>query len=263
MSDSHGQFCWCELMTTDEAAAAAFYRDVIGWTASDAGPAHPGYTIMSAGGTGVAGIAPQPQRLRDAGLPPFWMGYIAADDVDSVAGKAAEAGGSVRRSGNIEGVGRFAVLADPQGAVFTVLQPLPPEQDPPPRPQAGATPGHVGWHELHAGEREAAFAFYADLFGWSKTEAIDLGPMGIYQTFATGGVSGSNMVGGMMTRTDAVPAPVWLHYFNVDDIDAAASRARQSGGEVLMGPHEVPGGSWIAQCKDPQGAFFSVVGPRC
>jgi predicted enzyme related to lactoylglutathione lyase len=84
-----------------------------------------------------------------------------------------------------------------------------------------------------------------------------MGPMGIYQLFATRDVP----VGGMMTRNDAIPAPVWLYYFNVDEIGAAVARVTDAGGQVLNGPHQVPGGSWIAQCRDPQGAMFAMVGP--
>jgi predicted enzyme related to lactoylglutathione lyase len=70
------------------------------------------------------------------------------------------------------------------------------------------------------------------------------------------------MVGGMMTKTDAIPTPVWFYYFNVDDVGAAVSRTKAAGGEILMGPHQVPGGSWIAQCRDPQGALFAIVGAQ-
>ena len=263
MSEMHGQFCWCELMTTDAEAAVAFYRGVVGWTAQDFGAPHAGYFIVSASGTGVGGVMALPEPMREGGASPFWMGYIGVDDVDAAAAAVVSGGGSVHRApGEIEGVGRFAVVADPHGAVFTVFRPVGSDGGGGPGQAFGGTPGHVGWHELHAGEREAAFAFYSGLFGWTKTEAVDLGPMGVYQTFATGGASGAGMVGGMMTKLDALPAPVWFHYFNVDDIEAAAVRVREGGGAVLMGPHEVPGGSWIAQCRDPQGALFSVTGPR-
>ena len=107
-------------------------------------------------------------------------------------------------------------------------------------------------------DQEAAFAFYAGLFGWTKAEAIDMGAMGTYQLFATGGAP----VGGMMTRSDSMPPPSWLYYFNVDSAERAATRVRDAGGQVANGPHQVPGGSWIAHCLDPQGAIFAVVGPN-
>ena len=257
MPDMHGQFCWYELMTDDLPAATAFYTSVIGWHAREAGPPHGNYTILSAGEVGVGGLVEMPQRVREGGGRPFWISYIAVDDLDAAAAKVIQLGGQIHRPADeIPGVGRFAVAADQQGALFTLFTPLPSAM-PPPAP-AGATPGRVGWHELHAGEWEAAFAFYAEMFGWTKVEAIDMGPLGLYQMFSTG----SGMAGGMLTKMDAMPSPVWLDYFNVDAIDAAIARTKEAGGTVLMGPQVVPGGSWIAQCRDPQGALFAMVGPR-
>ena len=124
-----------------------------------------------------------------------------------------------------------------------------------PRPARQATQAGTS---CTPGDRESAFAFYSGLFGWTKAEALDIGAMGIYQIFATGGTP----VGGMMTKTEAVPAPVWLYYFNVEDIEAAAARVKDEGGQVVRGPHPVPGGSWIVHCLDPQGAMFALVGPH-
>jgi hypothetical protein len=258
MSTSQGQFVWYELMTTDTAAATAFYQTVIGWTARDAGVADMDYTILSAGDVAVGGLMALPQPAGEAGPRPGWIGYIAVDDVDATAARVAAAGGSVHREpSDIPNVGRFAVVGDPQGASFILFRPLP--GGPPPTP-AAQTPGRIGWHELHAAEWEAAFAFYAGLFGWTKSDTIDMGPMGIYQTFASD--PGGAMNGGMMTKAEAVPAPYWLYYFNVEDIDAAVKRTEAAGGSVLNGPHQVPGGSWIVQARDPQGAVFAVVGPK-
>lgn len=259
MPTSKGHFVWCELGTTDTTAATAFYCAVVGWNATDAGMPDGQYTILNAGKAPAGGIMELPAAVLAAGAKPAWTGYIGVDDVDAFAARLAAAGGKIHRAADdIPGVGRFAVVADPQGAVFNLFKPLGGEA----LPAAGATPGRIGWHELHAADGPAAFAFYADLFGWTKTEAIDMGPMGVYQTFATGGPTGDAMAGGMMTKTDAMPRPMWLYYFNVDDAGAAASRVKDAGGQVLMGPQQVPGGSWIVQCLDPQGVMFAVVGPN-
>ena len=189
------------------------------------------------------------------GARPMWMGYIGVDDVDAFAQRVTAAGGAVRRPPeDIPGVGRFAVVADPDGAGFMLFRGV----GEMPAPAAGGTAGHIGWHELHAGNGERAFAFYSGLFGWTKAEAMDMGPMGVYQLFATGGAP----VGGMMTKTADMPMPAWLYYFNVDAVDAAMARVKDAGGQVVNGPMEVPGGSWIAQCTDPQGAMFAMVGAK-
>jgi len=252
MPSSPNPFVWCELMTTDTVSATEFYCSVIGWTARDSGLGKP-YTILSAGETGVGGLMALPDRAREAGARPGWMGYIGVSDVDAFAARIREARGRVHHDAeDIPEVGRFAVVADPQGAPFVLFQPS--RAEPPPRAPAG-TPGHVGWHELQANNAEEAFAFYASLFGWTKAQAIDMGAMGVYQLFATGG----EPVGGMMTRCEAMPGPFWLYYFNVDGIDAAASRVKDRGGRITNGPLQVPGGSWIIQCLDPQGAMFAMV----
>ena len=65
-----------------------------------------------------------------------------------------------------------------------------------------------------------------------------------------------------MNKPDGVPSPAWLFYFNVPEIDAAVARVTDNGGGILTGPLQVPGGSWIVQCMDPQGAMFALVACR-
>lgn len=256
MSGNIGKFVWYELMTSDAAAAESFYRNAIGWEAKDSGMPGVAYTLLSVGPTTVAGLMRIPEAARAAGARPAWTGYIGVDDVDAYAARVKAAGGSVHHPcEDIPGVGRFAVVGDPQGAVFILFKGSSGEA---PAPLAPDTPGKVSWHELHAGNLDGAFAFYSGLFGWTKAEAVDMGPMGIYQLFATGGPP----VGGMMTRTPETPAPFWLYYFNVEAVDAAIARVTGGGGRVVNGPHQVPGGSWIVQCFDPQGAMFAIVGSK-
>ena len=255
MSRSHGSFVWYELMTNDCAAAEAFYRGVIGWKAQDSGLPNQSYTILSAAQTPIGGLMALPPEVRAAGGRPAWSGYILVEDVDAFAARVKKAGGAIHHPPeDIPGVGRFAVVADPQGAVFMLFRG---SSDMPAAPTAPGTPCHAGWHELHTSDPERAFAFYSGLFGWTKDRVFDMGPMGPYQLFATGGEA----VGGMMTRGEATPAPVWLYYFNVEDAAAAAARVKDHKGQVLNGPHQVLSGNWIVQCRDPQGAMFALVAP--
>ena len=124
-------------------------------------------------------------------------------------------------------------------------------------PPSCGTPGGVGWHELVAADWEKAWAFYSEIFGWQKADA-DIGALGTYQLFSAGGQT----IGGMFTKPPMVPVPFWLYYFNIGDIDAAAKRVKAAGGQILKGPMEVPGGNWIVQCTDPQGAIFALGGTR-
>jgi predicted enzyme related to lactoylglutathione lyase len=254
MPAHHGTFIWYDVMTTDTKAAAKFYGDVIGWTAQEH-PMQDGgtYTVFSKGPTMVAGLMAIPEPMRAQGVPPCWSGYVASDDVDKDAARVKAAGGAIpREPTDIPNVGRFAVASDPGGAAFMLFKPNTTET---PKPVAPMTPGHVGWHELMAGDLEREFKFYSGLFGWTKDRAHDMGPMGPYQTFATGGAP----VGGMMKVCAQVPHACWNYYIAVDSVAATADRAFTRGGKILNGPMEVPGGAWIVQARDPQGAHFAMV----
>lgn len=253
MSKSDGQFVWYDNMTTDIDAATTFYKKVIGWEAMDSGMPDRAYTILSTGNSRIGGLMPLPDDMRAAGAPPHWRGYISVEDVDASAEKVKAAGGIIHHAPeDIPGVGRFAFAADPHGAMFILFKPaVAPSGD----PLSPNTHGHVGWHELHAGDLDSAWAFYEKIFGWTKGEPIDMGPMGIYQIFDIQGTQS----GGMMTKMPQTPVPFWLYYFTVDAIDAASTRVKESGGQIINGPIQVPGGSWIVNCVDPQGAVFAMV----
>lgn len=255
MSQTPSKFTWYDVMTTDPKAAETFYEHAIGWKVTDSGMANH-YTFLSMGESVVGGLMEIPPDAKASGARPAWMGYIGVDDVDAKANEVTAAGGSIHRPPeDIPGVGRFAIVADPHGAVFILFQVL---EGMAPAPVAAGTPGQFGWHELYAGDLDSAFAFYSKVFGWTKAEAHDMGPMGIYQLFATGG----DAIGGMITKPKEIPAPFWLYYINVAEIDAAIAKTKAAGGTIMQGPMEVPGGSWIAQALDPQGAMFAMVAPK-
>jgi len=244
-------FFWYDLATSDMDAARKFYCDVVGWSYQDASQGNTTYGLFQVGGAGVAGLMPYPDGMK----PPFpvWTGYIAVADVDATAARIKEAGGVVHR-GPIEvaGVIRFAVVADPQGAVFIIAKGL--EAQPMPKLAVG-TPGTMGWRELFATDWEKDFAFYEKLFGWTKAEAHHMGDMGTYQLFA----AGAEPIGGMMNKPPQMPQSWWNYYINVEGIDAAKERVEKGGGSIMMGPMEVPGGQWVLQARDPQGGHFSLV----
>lgn len=250
-----GNFVWYDLMTSDLAAGRAFYDAVIGWTSRDSGmPGPQPYWLFSAGLTPVAGAMQLTEQMCAEGARPGWMGHVQVEDVEAKAEQAVALGGRIHVPETpIPGVGWFAIIADPHGAVVSLFKPHPAyPQAPMMDPQA---PGHAGWRELLASDWPKAFEFYAAMFGWTKDEAVDLGPMGTYQLFAA---PGGPAIGGMFNRPPDVPVSFWLYYFTVESCAAALERVKTGGGKVLMGPMQVPGGSWIAQCMDPQGAMFAV-----
>jgi predicted enzyme related to lactoylglutathione lyase len=254
MSATVSRFVWYELMSGDVAKSSRFYEAVVGWAARDASTPHQAYTLLCAGDVPAAGILPVSATLQARGVKPHWTGYLGVVDLDTTLARIRAADGTVHFGPEaVPGVGQLAVVADPHGAVFSLLQPEPGMAGPPPAP--AGTPGHCGWHELQAGNGESAFAFYAELFGWTRGRAVDMGPMGVYQTFNTGEV----WAGGIMTRWQETTYPFWLYYFNVDSAEAAAGRIKTAGGTEMKGPVQVPGGNWIVQARDPEGAQFAVL----
>jgi predicted enzyme related to lactoylglutathione lyase len=248
-ADIRGRFIWHELLTTDTTAAAAFYPKVVPWRTQPS--SMPGYTIWMAGQSQVGGLMAQPSDA--AGTPPQWLIYIGTPNVDATAEHAQRLGARVvKPAADIPNVGRFAVLADPQGATFALYTP---------GPTGGAIPaagaGVFSWHELATTDVAGALRFYGELFGWSKGQGHDMGAMGVYQIFERFG----SMIGGMCNVQGPATPPSWLSYVQVADSSRAVAAAKSAGGRLLHGPVEVPGGSWIALFMDPQGGAFAVQEP--
>jgi len=249
-------FIWYELLTSDPDAAATFYSAVLGWTASDSGQAGMDYRILRMHGIGVGGLMAIPPEAAKSDMRPGWVGYVGVADVDTSVNRIVAAGGAEHMPAkDVPGVGRIAMIADPQGAILYVMSPT---GSGPATSYAPGKPGHGGWHELHTKDWESALTFYSAQFGWAKVHAMDMGPMGKYLQFNIG--SGA-MVGGMMNDPQA-PRPYWLYVFNVDDIEAASRRVTTNGGETLVEPHQVPTGNWVTHVRDPQGARFALVGRK-
>ena len=247
-------FAWYELLTTDVAAAGAFYGDVVGWDVKDASSTGLVYTVLSTGDTPVCGLLDIPEEGLRLGAMPRWTGYVVVDDIDMTAVQIRRLGGAVFVPPTDSNIGRISIVADPQTAMFGLVAGLTYGQQ-----QSSALDelGRVGWHELLAEDRRKAFDFYGELFGWQRASA-EIDAADFYELFSAGGQT----IGGMLTKLPSVSQPCWLYYFNVDDIDAAAQRVRAGGGSLLQGPIELPDSCWIARCADPQGALFALQGSR-
>jgi predicted enzyme related to lactoylglutathione lyase len=250
MADLRGRFLWHELLTTDTGAAQPFYTRVVGWRV-EAWQDNPSYLMWIAGSGPVGGLMTLPREAGTMGAPPNWLTYIGTPNVDATVSQATQRGARVLKAAEtMDRVGRFAVLADPQGAVFALFTPQ--------TPRAWSTPqlGEFSWHELATTDPDGAFGFYSALFGWEKTDAMDMGPgLGVYQMYGLGGAP----MGGIYRKPADMPAPPnWLPYALVPNADQAADRARAAGGQILNGPMDVPGGDRIAVIMDAQGAAFAV-----
>jgi predicted enzyme related to lactoylglutathione lyase len=249
-ADVRGRFVWHELMTTDPKAAASFYTRVTGWK-TQAWDQSPDYTMFTANGAPMAGYMRLPADAKAMGAPPSWLSYIGTPDLDRTLGLARELGATILKGATeIPTVGRFAVVQDPQGAVFAPFTPAGSEM-------GGGEPkiGDFSWHELATTDWQAALSFYQRLFGWEKSTAMDMGAGGTYQMYGWK----NRMLGGMYNKPATVQGPAtWLPYILVADTKRAAATAQKLGATIINGPMEVPGGGWIAQGIDPQGAMFAV-----
>jgi len=244
---------WVELSSPDPDAAAAFYRDVLGWSATEPGPAETGgYRMFQCEGRNVAGL----MAIMQEGQPTAWATYVSVADADETARKVQEAGGSAVVSPmDVMDLGRMAFFADPTGAVFGVWQP---------REFAGADlvnePVSLTWNELHTSDADAGKAFYGSVFGWHAGRPSFAGAPDTYTVWQ---LDGRN-VGGMMQMTQGMfppdTPPHWSVCFAVADADATVAKAREHGATVVAEPVDMPIGRFAA-IIDPQGAWFTIMQP--
>ncbi|TJZ77756.1 VOC family protein [Rhodococcus oryzae] len=243
-----GTPCWAELGTTDVAAAGQFYGGLLGWKPeTDPNPEAGGYTMMLLEQDPVAAASP----LYQQGQPVAWTASIAVADVDATARAATEAGGSViAEPMDVFDLGRFAVLADPAGAVISIWQG---------RKFQGAArlneTGALCWIELRTRDTARAIEFYRTVFGWTVTAGDG------YTQWGLGGTD----FGGMMAMGEDFPEgipPHWALYFGVDDVDAAVEKATGLGGTVHVPGTDIPETGRFAVLTDPQGGAFAVFRPQ-
>ena len=250
-----GDFIWYELLTRDIDAAAAFYGEAIGWQVQDSGMPGMDYRLFVApDGAMVGGLMAMPDGMP----PPTWLGYVAVDNVDATAADYVAAGGTQHMPPTtLPGVGRMAMLTDPQHAALYIMRSESTETSTVFQPADRATPGHFVWNQLMAADPDAAIAFYRDRFGWRQEGSMPMGAFGDYKFLQSGDL-------GIGAAMGMVPGgrPGWQYFIHVADIDAAAARIAARGGEVLQGPDPIPGGSFSVVASDPMGARFGLVGAR-
>src|SRR5262245_26815782 len=142
--DIRGRFVWYELLTQDPKAAPAFYKEVFGWGSQQWGFGPFSYTLWTRGATPMGGVKPLPEGAAKSGTPCHWLPYVAVPDVEATVKQAEELGGRLYVAPtSVPMIGRFAVLADPNGAAFaaaTLAVPLPGGDGVPPL-------GAFSWHE--------------------------------------------------------------------------------------------------------------------
>lgn len=270
MTDAQGNWIWYELMTGDANGAKAFYDKVVGWNiqTTHGGGADgnaPGETpygfISNPDGSMTGGVLHLSDDMVKQGARPCWMGYIAVDDTDAALKAIQAAGGkTVMPPRDVEMAGRIAMVADPSGAPFYIMtpKPMPGMEDAQSTAFSPTKNGSCSWNELAATGQKQALDFYTGLFGWDLGDALDMGPMGTYQLLDKDGTQ----IGAVMEKPEQMPVSLWTYYFRVPDMDAAKAAITANGGTVTLDLTEVPGGEWVLNGIDPQGAHFALVGPK-
>ena len=238
--DTHhvGKFVWWDLVTPNVGAAAAFYGQVLGW---DVRPLTDDYAVISNDGRPIGGIT-----LSDSPNEVGWIGSLSVGSADGAANWAKGNGGRVLDDPvDVPDRGRMAVLADPQGAVFTAL--VSSSGDP-----ADSDPGFGdwAWAELWTTDIDAAADFYRRLVGYQFAALGD----GEYHVFGRYDVPRAGVV---RIEWDGIE-PNWLPYVRVADVSAVAGRVEQAGGKVLLEPTADFEDGKVAFIGDPTGGVLAV-----
>ena len=264
MMTEASNFIWYELMTPDPAGAARFYGAVVGWTIPESGEATAGgvdYRMIGrSDGGNAGGVLALTDEMEAGGARPIWIGYLHVADVDAAIAAITCDGGTVHMPAMDIAVGRIAMVADPQGAVFYIMDPTPPpgmegmESD----VFSVTEAQHMRWNELATSDSDAAIAFYKKHFGWDQEGEMPMGELGAYRFIQRGDIG----LGAVMPLMEGYPVPVWNFYIGVDDIDRAREAVAAHGGTITNEPMQIPGGEYAMNAIDPQGAPVGFVGPK-
>jgi uncharacterized protein len=240
---------WVDLATPDAAGSREFYSKLFGWQVEVSDdPQYGGYGTAKLGDRSVGGIGPKQSEQA----PTAWSLYIGTDDVDGLAARATDAGGTILVApSDVGDQGRWAVFQDPTGAAISVWR----------WSQGGDfladAPNAFGWAELNARGVEKAIPFYETVFGWGHKTSEGGADDPPYTEFLLDGES----IAGAWEMNPMVPADVpsyWQVYFNVADVDATHQRAVAAGARSMVEPQDFPGGRFSI-LTDPQGASFGLL----
>src|SRR3954464_5278361 len=214
-----GDFIWYELMTPDPEGSKAFYDAVVGWDIGEGVAEYNGYRMIGSDGGFVGGVLPLTQEMQQGGARPTWLGYIHVKDVDRSVASIEQAGGkSQMPAADIPNVGRIAMVADPQGAPFYVMKPIPPagHENEPSTVFSPTDQGRCAWNELSTSDSGAARAFYGEQFGWRTENFMAMGEQGEYRF-----IDHHGLTLGAIAGTAAGQQPHWRFYFKVGSVSEA------------------------------------------
>ncbi len=260
-----GMPIWYELMVPDIGAVRDFYRAVAGWeipeSGSPVGAGNMDYRGIQRSDGGMAGGVMQMSRdMIRGGAKPRWLTYFQVEDVAATVAQVEALGGKIHMPPRTIEVGTMAMVADPQGAPFYVMDPVPPTDNPDAKSDVWdrEKAGHCRWIELATTDAPAAKEFYTSLLGWTSDRSMPMGERGDYLFVECEG----NQIGAINPWIGENQPPMWLLYLGVDNVARAIEIAKANGGTVINGPHEVPGGDHVFVATDPASATVAFVGPK-
>ncbi len=235
-----GHVVWHDLITPNLAQSQAFYSSVFGWQFQ---AVNDSYTLASLDGKLIAGMA----ELDNKQNASHWLSLISSKDIAAVSEKTIKAGGKVLVSSTeIKGRGTIAVLEDPQGAVFSLINTVNGD------PEAQQTDNGWIWQEVWSDNPEQSKAFYQSLGNYSaQSKPLNNGN---YSYLALNGTPAI----GFVKKPDAEIGNTWVNYIKVADVDATLLKVTAAGGIVLMAPNDKVRNGSVAIIRDPAGAGIVI-----
>lgn len=236
-----GSVVWRDLATTAPDQVKPFYENVFGWkfeTISD------NYSLIQYQGHYIAGMATLPTTSSTN----YWLPVISTDNVDNTLAQAKNAGGTILiKKTTLKGRGDMAVIQDPQGAVFSILNTINGDPD-----ALEKQSGNWMWQEVWTQDINQSQSFYQKL-GHYKAETKSLNKHD-YPFLSIN----NKPAFGFVKKPNADVATTWVNYIRVDDVNATVKKITQNGGYILMAPTKLVHNGTVAIVRDPAGAGFVV-----
>jgi predicted enzyme related to lactoylglutathione lyase len=251
-----GRFVWNDCITTDVKRATAFYAELLNWKVEPSTVSAGTYSIIKLGVEGIGGI----EAVKAPGAPSTWLPYLGVENVDAWVKEVTAAKGTVivPPTAISPEVGRFAIVADPQGAAIGAYEAANGLDTPEPtglKPPAGA----FCWYELMTTDLDGATAFYKGITGWGSKD-MDMGPMGTYRIVSRGDLDTAGLC---KLQPNWGNRAYWLTYVKVDSVDESNTRATRLGATTLVPPTDIPNVGRFAIIADPTGAAIALFkGPQ-
>jgi predicted enzyme related to lactoylglutathione lyase len=245
-----GKLIWAELVTPDLVAAKRFYGGIFGWTFHDIGTGDTSYAVAKLGDAPIAGLVQRPMPTDRAGRP-AWLPFLSVSSVEEAGRRVLEHGGKELKPLRAYRLrGKQAIYADPQGAVFAVLNSHSGDQS-----DVLAAPGEWIWAAVVTRDPDSDAAFYQDVFGYEVFE-LPSDTRGEHLLLASENYARAS-VNPLPQAVDAQPH--WIAFVRVADVPRAADAAKTFGGRVLVEPHPDRHGGTVALLADPTGAAIGVM----